>query len=349
MRAPTVSIVLPARDAAGTLRGAVESCLGQTWRDLELVVVDDGSRDGTGDLAEREGWRREPRVRWLRHPRPLGVCAATATATSAARGRWIARMDADDVNEPGRIERQLAFLEANPDIGVAGCRVRIRTGDGGQVGKGFRLFEHWLNALCEPEAIARERFVESPVVNPTFLMRRELWDRFGGPRDGPFPEDYDLWLRMLGAGVRIAKVPEMLFEWRDTPGRLTRTDPRYSQDAFLACKAEHLARLSDVAARGAAVCGAGPIGKRIARELVARGVRVVRFFEVHPRRIGETIHGAPVVSQDELGPWTSVLDSRREPRPVLLGAVGIRGRRAAVRELAAAHGFREGADFFCVA
>ncbi len=162
----------------------------------------------------------------------------------------------------------------------------------------------------------------------------------GGYRDCPWAEDHDLWLRMLAAGCRIGKTPEMLVEWRDSPRRLTRSDPRYGADARMALRAHHLARLPEVRERGAVVAGAGPIGKSLVRALQAEGVALHGFLEVNPRRIGGRIHGLPVMeSLAGLGHWTGA---------VVLGAVGIPGGRQRVRALALEAGRREGRDFWSV-
>src|SRR5205814_831107 len=83
------------------------------------------------------------------------------------------------------------------------------------------------NQLCDPGAIARERFIESPLVHPSVLARRAVLAE-NGYRDGPFPEDYELWLRLLARGVLMAKVPRVLLTWREHAARATRRDPRYA-------------------------------------------------------------------------------------------------------------------------
>ena len=140
-------------------------------------------------------------------------------------------------------------------------------------------------------------------------------------------------------GVRFGKVEEKLFVWTDSPGRLTRSHDMYGQDQVWRMKAHHLARETGVRDRGVAICGAGPIGKRLASLLAAEGVVVHGFFEVNPRRIGARIAGVPVAGPDEFGSrWRTA---------VALSAVGVAGGRARVRALARAAGYQEGSDFWC--
>ena len=137
--------------------------------------------------------------------------------------------------------------------------------------------------------------VESPLAHPSVMMRAAALRGLGGYRAFEGPEDYDLWLRALHAGCRFGKLPEVLLQWRDTPSRLSRTDARYAPERFFELKLESLLRAVPARRTALVVWGAGPIGKAWARGLTARGRAVRAFVEVDPRKIGQTIHGAPVV------------------------------------------------------
>lgn len=332
-----LSVVLTARDAEPTLGEAVESCLGQTFGEFELLLVDNRSDDGTRAVMDAFA-ARDGRVRVLScggshvEAHELGV--------GEARGELLARMDADDVCHAERFERQVKLMREDPSLSGCTCGVRVRA-RGKEIGEGFANYVAWLNGLDGAESIARERFVESPVVHPASMVRREALLAVGGYRDVKWAEDYDLWLRFFAAGRRIGRVPEVLFDWYDSDTRLTRMHERYSQENFLRAKAHYLAKLPLVkAGAGVEICGAGPIGKRAGRYLIAEGVNVRAFYEVNPRRIGEAIAGVPVLDQAVM---------RRASDVVLLAAVGLPGARDLIRGLAAEQGFEEGGDFFCVA
>jgi hypothetical protein len=161
----------------------------------------------------------------------------------------------------------------------------------------------------------------------------------GGWREGPFPEDYELWLRAIDAGLRFARLPEVLMRWRDRPGRLTRSDPRYAPERFLATKLEALVR-GPLSGRVPVVWGSGPIGKSWARALAAAGRPAAAFVEVSQRKIGTRIHGVSVVA----------LSAATAPAGALhLGAVGQPGARERLRAEAARLGLVDGRDFFAVA
>jgi glycosyltransferase involved in cell wall biosynthesis len=334
---PEVSVLLPVRDAGESLAACLDSLAAQTLADHEVVAVDDGSRDGSGGRLRAHA-ARDPRVRVLATP-PRGLVAALNLALSAARGTLVARMDADDVARPRRLEAQARRLRDDPGIDVLGCRVAIGALPGREPGGGMRAYVEWVNGLLDHDAIARDRFVESPLVHPSVAMRTAALRGLGGWREFDGPEDYDLWLRAFDAGLRFAKLPEVLLDWRDSPGRLTRTDPRYAPAAFTRLKVEALLR-GPLASLPAVVWGAGPVGKAFARALRERGARVAAFVEVDPRKLGQRIHGAPVVGPESapgLGP------------ALHLAAVGQKGARERIRAEARRLGVAEGADFLAVA
>jgi hypothetical protein len=165
-------------------------------------------------------------------------------------------------------------------------------------------------------------------------VRRDALARAGGYRDCGWPEDYDLVLRLWAGGARFRNVDRVVLRWREHPGRASRSEPRYAQEAFVRCKVHHL-RATLLRGRKAVIWGAGPVGKSFAREL---GDAVIAFVEVDPRKIGREIYGVPVAAVDEA------------PRVgIALGAVAGEEARARIRELVAAQGRREGEDFVAVA
>jgi len=323
-----------------TLEAAVLSCLDQSLENLELLLICNGSDAETRAVARRIG-AADRRVRLLEAP---SFFDALEMGWRQARAPLLARMDADDLSAPTRFERQLEFLNENSELSACASLVTIRrrSGEGKLIAPadGYALFERWLNETLAPEAIARERFIDSPIANPSAMIRREVFETIGGYRDLDWAEDYDFWLRMLDRGMRIGKVPEHLLTWIDGEERMTRNHDRYTQDHFLQAKAHFLARLPIVREKGMTICGAGPIGKRLAPFLQDAGAEVHAFAEVSPRRIGNRIHGIEVRGPE----W---LESR--PAHVMIGAVGLRGARERLRKLFAPLGYQEGEDFFLVA
>lgn len=291
-----ISVVLPARNAAATLPAALDSLLGQTLADFEVVAVDDGSDDGGATREVLDACaRRDPRVRVLHRPHQ-GIAAALNAGLAASRGRYLARMDADDVCHPRRLEAQARHLDAHPEIGLVSCRVAF----GGDPDRARGYLEHirFANAVTTPEAIRLAVFRESPLPHPSVMFRAELPARHGGYRQGDFPEDYELWLRWLEAGVVMAKRPETLLTWNDPPRRLSRTDPRYAVEAFHRIKAGYLARfLARINPHHpeVIVAGAGRVTRNRAANLLEHGVRITAWCDIDPRKVGKTVAGRPVL------------------------------------------------------
>ena len=290
---------MPVRDAASTLDAAVASIRVQTEAEWELIAVDDGSRDDS--LARlRAHAAADARVRVIRTP-PRGLVAALTTGLEAARGSLVARMDADDVSHPERLARQRARLDADPSLGLIAARVAF---DGDRTtGAGYARYVDWTNRILTHEAIRLAAFVESPFAHPSVMFRRAVLSRHGGYADGEFPEDYELWLRWLAAGVRMEKLPEVLLAWRDHPQRLSRRDPRYDADAFDRLRARHLAAW--LAAHNphhpsVVVWGAGRSSRRRAGRLTAHGVTVSGWIDIDPRKIGRRLGDAPVHAPEAL-------------------------------------------------
>ncbi len=232
---PEVSVILPFYNAEATLKKAIQSILDQTFSDFEMILVDNNSTDQSRMIAEKSAsWDKRVRIF---HEEKQGVTFAMDKGLEKARGKYMARMDADDISLPQRLEKQVNYLNKCKEIGLVGAYVNyvssLKRSDG------FERFVDWVNSFHTPESIFLKRFIEIPVINPTIMFRREMYEKHGGCLDGNFPEDYEMQLRFLQAGVQMNKIPEKLLDWHDSPKRLTRTDGRYSDDAFFRVKARY--------------------------------------------------------------------------------------------------------------
>lgn len=311
----------------------MNSLLVQSCSDFELLLFDDGADDATRVVADRAA-AQDARIRILGGAH-VGVAAALRRACAAARGRYIARMDADDVAHPERFAAQVALMESDPRMALCGTQVKLI---GDDIGSGRVRYAEWINALTTHEDMARELYVECPLPHPTFFLRRDAYEAIGGYRDGAFPEDYDLVLRFVSAGYRLGKVARPLLQWRHRPERLSMTDPRYGLDRFRALKREHLlsTRLAD--GRPFYQWGAGEVGKQWLREWDARRPEAV--VDINPRKIGRRIHGFDVIAPEELPPPGAALT---------LVAVGAPGAREEIRAWFGARGYVEAVDYLFVA
>jgi glycosyltransferase involved in cell wall biosynthesis len=332
---PLVSILLPAFNAEATISACLSSILRQTEHRWECVVVDDGSTDGT-TACVRERASVDPRFRLvsLQHG---GLVPALNAGLDLCRGAYIARMDADDLMHRSRLERQVALLEARRELDALGCHVRVFPRAG--IGPGYREYESWLNAIDDEERIRQELFVECPVAHPGLMFRRRCLKSLAY-RDRGWPEDYDLILRLATSGGRIGMLPMRLLCWRHEPGRLSMTDPAYAPERFTELKATFLAKAFLAESDHYVLWGYGGTGRSLRRALEARSKRVSHIVEVHPGRLGNRIHGAPVLAPDALGGLA--------PCKVIASVAGSVPRQR-IREAMRRMGFHEGRDFVCAA
>lgn len=238
---PKISVILPFYNAEQTLARAVKSILNQSFEEFELLLVDNNSTDSSRQIAEK-ACSDDTRIQLLEENK-IGVAHAMNTGLAYAKGSFLARMDADDEAQPGRLAHQLAFLDRNPGIDAVGSEVRYVQQNPNT--EGFERFVDWANSFHTPEEINLNRFVEIPIVNPTLFFRRELYDNLGGCLDGDFPEDYEMQLRYLQSGAQMARLDKVLLDWYDYSTRLTRTDRRYSSEAFFRIKAKYFLKWSE--------------------------------------------------------------------------------------------------------
>jgi len=231
-----LSVLMPYRNAASTLSRAIESILQQSFTDFELILVDDGSTDSSKEISCQY---EDKRIRNVSIPES-GIVAALNKGLAISQGKYIARMDADDYSYPERLKLQYEFLDRNPDIGIVSGKVSFKGNR--EKDKGYALYVDWINQQISPEQIYLNRFVESPIAHPSVMIRKMLLDRFGSYREGDFPEDYELWLRMMDQDVRFSKIDGIILDWYDEETRLSRIHKRYSVEAFYRIKTKYFTK-----------------------------------------------------------------------------------------------------------
>jgi hypothetical protein len=265
-----------------------------------------------------------------------GLVATLNDALPHCRARHVARMDADDLMHRARLAAQLAVLERDATLDGVGCHVRLFPR--ARLGAGLRQYERWLASIVDARRVREDAFVESPLAHPTLMMRTDVLRSFAY-RDVGWPEDYDLLLRLLAAGREVGVVPRRLVCWRDHPRRLTHTAEAYRIERFTRCKASFLASGFLAGTETYVLWGYGHTGRALRRALALHGKRPSHVVELHPGRLGQRIHGAPVIAPDALA-------GMRGP---LLASVAGDEARGLIRAHLSGLGWRDLVDFVCVA
>jgi glycosyltransferase involved in cell wall biosynthesis len=229
---PRVTVLLAVKDGEPWVERAIASVLEQTFRDFELLVVDDGSTDGTAAIAEGTG---DPRVRVIRNERNIGQVPSLNRGLREARGEYIARLDHDDWCLPTRLERQVEVLDRDASVGLVGCWLRLVDAEGRPVGAMHATLDSFV------EFLYATLVMRVLVSHPAAMYRREPVLEAGGYDETTGPsEDKDLWRKLALRRIEARIVPEELVVYRLHGGQLSQTQAAYqqhidgvSQDHFL--------------------------------------------------------------------------------------------------------------------
>lgn len=224
---PDVSVVMSAYNAEKYLSAAIESILKQSYKNFEFIIVDDGSKDGTLEII-KEYANSDSRIVWISRENK-GLISSLNEALSIARGKYIARMDADDISEPNRLQTQLNFLEDNPSYSVVGSRAIAIDATGQQIGH--------LRPPASNYFIQSMFFFGNCIIHPSVMINRELTGtELYYAKDALHAEDYELWLRLSEkkqAKFHILKSPLLLY--RVLPNSISRSNAKQQlkMSAFL--------------------------------------------------------------------------------------------------------------------
>lgn len=198
---PRVTVLMPIHNAARHVAEAVDSILGQDFRDFELLIIDDGSVDESVAVVQSFD---DPRIRLERNKRNLGLVATLNRGLELARGEYVARMDGDDISLPGRLAAQVAFLDTHPLVGVCGTQVRT-----------FGERTATLRLPTEPAAIQTQLLVNCCLAHPSVMLRKQLCLQHGLRYDAHYlhAEDWALWQRASFL-FPLANLDQVLLEYR---------------------------------------------------------------------------------------------------------------------------------------
>jgi len=319
-----------------TLQSCLASIRQQDLRQFEILAINDNSSDS--GVALVKNWP-DSRIRLLDHP-GSGLVSALNFGLRHARYPLVARMDADDLMRSTRLSRQLNFMQKNPDIDLAGSCVSLFPSS--LVQAGYREYIRWQNAVISENDIANNLFVESPLAHPSVIFRRDTVLDAGGYLEGDFPEDYELWLRLIKMGARLGKHPDTLLDWRESDGRLSRNHPAYYRSAFDTLRARYLAPHPALHVRPVAFWGAGRKTRLRARHLIDLGIQPWRWIDIDPKKIGNRINGIEVAAPACLMP------GQYRQKPFVLVYVTNHGARDLIEAELTNMDYNVGKDFLCV-
>jgi glycosyltransferase involved in cell wall biosynthesis len=331
---PLVSVLLPFHNAAETMAECIESILAQTLTGFEIIAVNDFSSD---DSLDRLQQYNDGRIKIIDNEH-RGLVSALNTGLACCASPLVARMDADDIMYPDRLMKQYEYLCEHHDVVLLAAQARKFPE--ASIRNGYREYMRWQNSVLSHEDIYNQAYIESPFAHPSVMFRRDSVIAAGAYRHGEFPEDYELWLRLLHAGHRMEKLAEVLLDWRESEKRLSRVSDNYSRSAFDMIRADYLSRDERIHHRPIAFWGAGRKTRRRASHLLAKGYEPTVWIDIDPKKIGNRINGVEVVEPAWLD--QSAVDGGK---PFLLNYVTNHGARDIVRNYLQRIGYVMGRDY----
>lgn len=205
---PEISVVMSVHNGEATVGEAIQSILNQSYRNFEFVIIDNGSTDKTWNIIDQ--YRKDRRIFAIKCNVMQTLSQALNDGIGFARGKYIARMDADDMSYPDRLKRQYEYMERHPEIGVLGTYYD-------EVGKDGKRVPRKQNPT-DPEKITRALYRFNPVAHSTALIRSSTLSKIKRPYEGryKYAQDYDLWVK-LSKVTSLKNLPEVHLKRRFTP------------------------------------------------------------------------------------------------------------------------------------
>ena len=231
-----ISVLMGIYNCAGTLSEAIESILAQTYTDWELILCDDGSKDGTYAVAESYRQQFPEKIILLKNEKNMGLNHTLNRCLAKASGEFVARMDGDDISVPERFEKEIQVLGTDPQIAVVGSWTILFDQNG-----------PWGEGRTKPCPKKADMVYGTQFVHPSCLMRKSAVQEVGGYSEAPEylrVEDYDLWVKLYAAGYYGVNMEEHLLYYRDDRNAFGRRKFRYRiNEARVLCKAVRLLKL----------------------------------------------------------------------------------------------------------
>lgn len=291
-----ISIIMAVRNNEPYMEECLNSILHQEWTEWELIAVNDGSTDRTGEILHSYAAADE-RIRVLDRPHE-SLLPTLRAGYAVAKGNLIHRMDSDDRMPPYKLRRMVEeWLPHGKGSLVTGGTQHFR--DEGPIGDGFRRYDDWLCEVARNNAHLDEIYRECVIPSSCWLMHRDDFEQAGGFNSDVFPEDYDLTFRLYKNGIHIVGMPEVLHFWRDRSDRISRTWECYRDNRYFDLKVERFLDIDYDSSRPLAIWGAGRNGKDLVRTFQREGIPVHWVCD-NDRKIGKDIYGIRMQDTQQL-------------------------------------------------
>ncbi|WP_417860558.1 glycosyltransferase family 2 protein [Winogradskyella sediminis] len=290
-----VSIVIPFKNTELFIAECLTSITNQTYTNWEAIFINDHSEDKAHKTVEKFA-STDTRIKLYKN-NGNGIIEALKTAYKYSSGRYITRMDSDDIMAPIRLEKMVENLEMYGKKHLTVGQVKYFRADG--VSDGFARYEQWLNSLTVDGKNYSEIYKECVIPSPCWMLHREDFEACGGFNSEVYPEDYELAFRFYKANYTCIPCNDILLYWRDYSTRTSRTHKHYAENSFLDLKVHYFIELDYDASRPLAIWGAGHKGKTLAKILIQNNIPFYWICD-NPKKIGKHIYDQELYNFDYL-------------------------------------------------
>jgi len=295
MKKSLISVVMPAKNAVAFINECVDSIIFQTYKNWELLVVDDGSEDETYEVLKKYN-NIDERIKIFKNEKD-GIIDALQLAYSKSKGELITRMDADDIMHKDKLKYMLEKLQEYGSGSVALGQVKYFCD--GEIGEGFARYEAWLNKLIASGNSFSEIYKECVIPSPCWMIHRDDFDKAGAFDSSIYPEDYDLAFRFREKSYRCIPSNKVLHYWRDYETRTSRNHPHYADNSFIEIKINYFLKNDYKKSKDLVVWGAGKKGKKVAELLIKRAIPFYWICD-NPKKIGREIYSQKLLAFNKL-------------------------------------------------
>ncbi|MEQ9425594.1 MAG: glycosyltransferase family 2 protein [Cyclobacteriaceae bacterium] len=302
--AEIISVLMPVKNAGKFLAETIESIIGQSFRDWELIAIDDSSEDDSVEILQHFN-QLDSRINYFQND-DQGIIAALQKGYFESRGQHITRIDADDIMPSDRLSQMVTLLkDAPPKTIVTG---QVKYFGRKPISEGYLKYENWLNERCKEKDHWNWVYRECVVASPNWLVRKSELEALGGFQSLCYPEDYDLTFKLYQNGFHIHSVNDTTLLWREHPDRTSRNSSHYNQESFFRLKLDHFIKY-ELKDEELLLWGVGVKGKLTAQILLDQSIKFIWMAKDSAQ------YNSPIFGMDIKNPD---LDARKKPYKILI-------------------------------
>jgi glycosyltransferase involved in cell wall biosynthesis len=296
MQNPLVSIITPVKDTAPYLPTCIQGIIDQSYKNWELIAVNDHSSDNSVDLLN-EFARRDSRVKVFHASEPK-LLPALRLGFEKSSGDLIQRLDSDDALPKNKLQQMVnAWLNVGEGHIVSGKVKYFR--EDGPLGEGYLKYENWMNEVIETNTHWQQIYKESGIATGAWLVHRSDFIKAGAFDANRFPEDYDLAFRFYSIGLKVEPLNKVVHLWRDRSDRITRQWDEYADNRFFQLKTHHFFEIDRIQTRPLVLWGGGKTGKDLAKQIL-NFTSDFNWLCDNDRKVGKDIYGIKMQHFNEL-------------------------------------------------